>query len=175
MTKTRSIDFSKLGLRDALDLATIIEEEAKERYQELADQMELHHNAAAAHFFRFMHDVEVIHERKLFERRTALFGKEPRTVDRGMIFDIEAPDYDSVRATMTPRQALHTALAAEVKAFEFFEASLPSVTDADVRELFTELRDEELEHQGLVQKQITALAPDDAITTEDMGDDPVAQ
>ena len=175
MTKTRSIDFSKLGLRDALDLATIIEEEAKERYQELADQMELHHNAAAAHFFRFMHDVEVIHERKLFERRTALFGKEPRTVDRGMIFDIEAPEYDEARAFMSLRQALEVALRAEQKAHAFFVGAMPSATDPAVRALFDSLRLDEIEHQNLVQAQLDKLPPDPVAKPEDYGDEPVSQ
>ena len=52
------IDFSKLSLQDALDLAILIEEEAKDRYQEFVDQLELHHTPQAASFFRFMEDCQ---------------------------------------------------------------------------------------------------------------------
>ena len=37
---TTELDFDRLDLRDALDLAILIEEEANERYWELADQRE---------------------------------------------------------------------------------------------------------------------------------------
>lgn len=174
MDKTRSIDFTKLTLRDALDLAALVEEEAQERYQEFTDQMEIHHNTEAAQFFRFMIGVEGIHEKRLREKRIKLFGDTPRAVKREMIFDIEAPDYDEVRATMTARQALEAALHSEKKAWAFFDAALAEVTDPEVRELFTELRADELEHQKLVENVMAKLPPDSLLTAEDVSDEPVA-
>lgn len=175
MAKTRSIDFGKLTLKDALDLAELVEEEAKDRYGELADQMEIHHNPEAAQFFRFMLGVEQKHEDKLAERRQKLFGKAPKTVRREMIFDIEAPEYDEARAEMSVRQALEVALRAEEKAFAFFDAALAEVKDAGVRELFSELRLEEMEHQELVKKQLAKLPPGPKSPLDDEGgDEPVA-
>ena len=110
MEKTRGIDFANLTLKDALDLAIRVEEEAYERYSELADQMEMHDTPGAAHFFRFMMGNEDKHRAELAERRHELFGNAPSTVTRVIIFDIEAPDYDEARAFMTVRQALQTAL-----------------------------------------------------------------
>lgn len=158
--KTRAIDFATISLRDALDLAVLVEEEAKERYGELADQMEIHHNPEAAKFFRRMIEIEAKHEHRLADRRKRLFGDEPRTVRREMIFDIEAPDYDEVRANMTVRRALQASLHAETKAFEFFAAAVDKVQLANVKELFTELRDDEREHQGLVEKELAKLPPE---------------
>ena len=175
MTTTRSIDFAALTLCDALDLATIVEEEAKERYGEFADQMDAHHNPEAASFFRFMLKVETIHEGKLAARRAKLFGNAPRAVNRDMIFDVEAPEYDEARASMTVRQALGASLRSEKKAHEFFVAALDKVTDSEVRALFTELRDEELEHQRLVEREIAKLPPDEGAPGEHWSDDPVAQ
>lgn len=172
--KTRSIDFGKITLKDALDLATLVEEEAKDRYGEFADQMEIHHNPDAARFFRFMLGVETKHEGRLADRRRELFGDEPRTVRREMIFDVEAPDYDEVRAGMSVRQALEAALRAERKAFAFFDEAISAVQDPKVRELFSDLRQEELEHQHLVEKEIAKLPPDAAIRAEDVEDEPVA-
>ena len=76
-----------------------------------------------------------------------------------MIFDIEAPEYDEARANMTVRQALETSLRAETKAFEFFETAAGKVQLKEVRDIFSELRDEERGHQALVKKEIAKLPP----------------
>jgi erythrin-vacuolar iron transport family protein len=165
--KTRSIDLSGISLRDALDLAVLVEEEAKDRYEEFAEQMELHHNPEAARFFRFMLSIEALHESRLAERRHGLFGDAPRTVRREMIFDIEAPDYDEVRATMTVRQALAASLQAETKALEFFEAAAGAAQLEEVREIFTELREEERDHQARVQREIDRLPPEGPARDDD--------
>lgn len=88
----RGVDFGKLALRDALDLAILIEEEAKERYEEFTAQMEVHHTPEAASFFRFMAGNEAKHEADLQARRAKLFADAPRSVTRAMLFDVEAPD-----------------------------------------------------------------------------------
>lgn len=155
--KTRSIDFVTISLRDALDLAVLVEEEARDRYEEFADQMEKHHNPEAARFFRLMLQVEARHEHRLSDRRKRLFGDDPRTVTREMIFDVEAPEYDEVRANMTLRQALMASLRAETKAFEFFESSAEKVQMRNVRDLFSELRDEERQHRALVEGELAKL------------------
>jgi rubrerythrin len=169
------IDWRTLCLRDALDLGILIEEEAKERYEELASQMELHHTAEAAAFFRLMVSNEAKHGEQLAMRRGALFGGEPRTVSRAMLWDVEAPDYDEVRAFMTQRQALEVALRAEEKAHAYFVAALPNVRDPEVKTLFEELRDEEVEHQRLLKAQLAQLPPDRVTELDDVEDEPVAQ
>jgi rubrerythrin len=171
----RGIDFSKLSLKDALDLAILIEEEAQERYDEFSDQMDIHRTPEAAAFFRTMSGNEQRHGEELRKRRERLFPKEPRTVNRSMIFDIEAPDYDQARAFMTPRQAMQSALRSEEKAHAFFVAALPQIGDAEVRALFGELRDEEVEHQDLVKRAMAKLPPDSGPPPEGFVDDPVAQ
>jgi rubrerythrin len=171
---TRGIDFTKLELRDALDFAILIEEEAQERYLEFAAQMDTHHTPEAAEFFRFMAENEAKHGEELGARRQALFGAEPRAVHRGMLFDVEAPDYDRARAFMSPRQAMEAALASEEKAHEFFVSVLPQIANADVRKLFGELRDEELVHQDLVWRELEKLPPDPEIGPDDFADEPVA-
>lgn len=175
MEKTRSIDFSKLTLRDALDLATLVEEEAKDRYQEFADQMDIHHNPEAAKFFKFMLANESKHESKLADRRRKLFGTEPRTVTREMIFDIEAPEYDETRTFMTVRQAMEVSLRAEQKAHGFFMLAVQQVKDEETRVLFVELCEEEQEHVTLVKKELDKAPPDPALKAEDFSDDPVQQ
>ena len=172
---TRGIDFANLSLMDALDLAILIEDEAQERYEDFAAQMEQHRTPDAARFFRYMVENEAKHGRELQARRTQLFQDAPRSVTRAMIFDVEAPDFDAARAFMSPRQAMQAAMASEVKAHAFFVAALPALKDANVRALFEELRDEELEHQQLVKVELDKLPPDSGLSDEDFVDEPAPQ
>lgn len=171
----KTLDLTKIDLRDALDLASLIEDEAKERYEELAHQMELHHDAAVASFFHFMAKNEARHGEELAERRTRLFPNLPRRVDRSMLWDVEAPGYETVRAFMTLKEALEVALAAEVKAYNYFCDVLKTIPGGEVKTLFEELREEEVHHQNLVKLERAKLGPEETFTTEDIADEPVAQ
>lgn len=154
------LDFEKLSLKDALDLAILVEEEAQERYEEFVRQMEQHHTPQAADFFRLMARNEAKHGRELSERRQQLFGDQAPEVDRSMLFDVEAPGFEEARAFMSRKQALEMALAAEEKAWDFFNRALPQVANDEVRALFEELREEEVEHQQLVKAEMSKLDPE---------------
>ena len=169
------IDFASLSLMDALDLAVLIEEEAKERYEDFAAQMDQHRTPDAARFFRLMAVNEAKHGQELATRRSQLFGEAARAVTRAMIFDVEAPDFDEARAFMSPRQAMKAALASEVKAHAFFVGAIPALKDAQVRALFEELRDEEVQHQALVKAELAKLPPDSGLSDDDFVDEPTAQ
>ena len=157
----RGIDFAKLSLMDALDLAILVEDEAQERYEEFAAQMDQHRTPDAAKFFRYMVENEAKHGRELSARRVQRFQDAPMAVSRTMIYDIEAPDYDTARAFMSPRKAM--------------EAALPSLKDAEVHALFAELRDEEILHQTLVKAELAKLPPDSGLSDEDFVDEPAPQ
>jgi len=172
---TETIDFTSLSLQDALDLAILVEEEAQERYVELAEQLEQHHTPEAAEFFRTMACNEERHGEALRARRQKLFSGLPSRVSRSMLWDVEAPDYDESRALMSARQAMGVALRAETKAHEFFLKALPRITNAEVRTLFEELRDEELVHQTLVREALEKLPPGPEPDPQDYEDEPVAQ
>jgi rubrerythrin len=172
---TPGIDFSKLSLQDALDLAILIEEEAQERYEEFTHQMEGHRTLEAATFFRLMAGNESRHGARLAERRAQLFADAPSRVSRATLWDVEAPDYDEARAFMSLRQAMETALRCEEKAHGFFVAALPGIRDPEVRALFEELRDEEVHHRDLVGKELAKLPPEVAVNPEDFTDEPTSQ
>ena len=174
MKNTRGIDFSELSHQDALDLAVLIEEEAKERYEEFAAQMEAHHTPDAARFFRSMAHNEEKHRAELARRRKHLYGVTAPRVTRAQLFDVEAPDYDEARAFMTAREALLAARRSEIKAHEFFVSALPRIADRSVARLFEDLRDEETMHRRLVEAELAKLPPDTRFATEDFADEPVA-
>ena len=66
----------------------------------------------------------------------------------------------SIRHGMSTMQAFEVALAAEKKAYDFYDAALPGITNPEVRELFTELRDEETEHVEMLQEAMAKLPPE---------------
>jgi len=169
------IKFDELTLKDALDFAVLIEDEAQERYEEFSHQMEQHHTPESARFFRFMAKNEAKHGDDLRRKRESIFGSEPSRIDPSMLVDVEAPEYEKAAAFMSPREALQVAYEAEVKAFQFFDSALDHVTDPAVRELFEELRQEEVEHQTLVKQEIAKLPSDPGFDPDDFVDEPVAQ
>jgi len=169
------IDFASLGVQDALDLAILVEEEAQERYLEFVDQMEQHHTPEAAKFFAAMAGNERKHGEVLRARRRRLFGDAPRRVERSMLWDVEAPDYDQPRAFMSARQAMEVALVSETKAHEFFVQAIPHLGDPEVKRLFQELRDEEVLHQSLVREAMRSLPGGEEPDAGDYEDEPVAQ
>lgn len=171
----QGIDFAHLSLLDALDLAILIEAEAQERYEEFAHQMTSHDSPAPARFFELMAVNEAKHGAQLAERRNALFGDAPCAVTRGMLWDVEAPDYDEARAFMSAHDAMRTALRSEEKAHAFFADALPRITDASVKQLFTELCAEEVVHENLVKAEIAKLPPERDLADDDFADDPNAQ
>ncbi len=152
-----SLDLSKLSLMDALDLATLMEVEAHERYLMFASQLGRSGGYDPGTFFASMAANEAKHGKELNERRGALFGDTPARVKLDDLFDLEAPEMGSTRRTMSTRQAFEVALAAEQKAHDFYEWALPSITDPEVRELFAELRDEELDHVRMLREAMAKL------------------
>ena len=169
------IDFANLSIKDALDLAILVVEEAEERYRELADNLEFHNTKDAARFFRFMMTCEAKHGEELSGKRKELFDDQPVSVDRSLLWDVEAPGYETAKSFMTLREALDVAMAAETKAFEFFDGTLPEIEDPEVRELFTELRQEEVEHMQMVREQMKKIPDGDGHDPGDFADEPVAQ
>ena len=152
-----SFDGSRLSLKDALDLAILIEDEARERYEEFTRLLTRHRTLDAAGFFRFMADTETRHGDELRARRRKLFGDAPCAVAPTRLEGSEAPERGEARATMTAREALEVALRAEQRAQGFFRSALRHIHNGRVRTLFLELRDEEVHHEELVRRELARL------------------
>jgi rubrerythrin len=166
------LDLSKLSLMDALDLASLIELEARRRYTEFADSLGSRGVDDAGAVFRSMAVNENKHCEEIAERRLALFGDRPARVSLDDIFDVEAPEVGDVRWNMSALKAYQLALYSEQKAFAFYDEALDYVTQPDVKALFEELRDEEAEHVGMLVKIIAKLPPSAEVELEDEDYDP---
>ena len=153
------LDLSKLSLMDALDLAKLIEMEAHHRYRTFAAQLGSTGGYDAGAFFATMAQNEAKHGQELEARRKKLFGDTPARVTLDDLFDVEAPEMGSPRRGMSTVQAFDVGIAAEKKAYDFYDQALPGITNPEVRELFVELRDEETEHVELLQAEKAKLPP----------------
>jgi len=160
------LDLSKLSLMDALDLAKLIEMEACHRYQMFASQLGRSGGYDAGAFFATMAENEAKHGQELEARREALFGDAPARLTLDDLFDVEAPEMGTPRRGMSTVQAFEVGLAAEKKAYDFYDLALPGITDPEVRELFTELRDEETEHGEMLQEAMAKLPPSASVEVE---------
>jgi rubrerythrin len=167
---TTKVDISKLSLMDTLDLASLIEVEAFERYTLFARQIGLGFSDNAGSAFQSMANNEKKHGDELAERRRTLFGDEPARVKLDDIFDVEAPDVGATRWDMSEFKAYQVALHSEKKAFAFYDKALRSVNQPDVKALFEQLRDEEAEHVRMIEEIIAKLPPSAKVDIEDEDD-----
>ena len=161
------LDLSKLSLMDALDLASLIEIEARNRYLEFAESLGTRGEGDAGSVFRSMAVNETKHCDEIAERRLALFGDQKARVTIDDIFDVEAPSMGDVRWNMSVLKAYQLALYAEQRAFAFYDEALEYVTQPDVKALFEELREEEAEHVDMIVKIIARLPKSAEIELED--------
>ncbi len=153
------LDYSKLTLMDALDLATLIEVEAHKRYTLFAEQLGTGYGVDAGSVFESMAVNEAKHGDQIAERRVALFGDTPPKVKLDDIFDVEAPEVGATERNMSPLKAYWVALSSERKAYAFYDQALRYVTQPDVKALFEELREEEAEHVQMIEAIIAKLPP----------------
>lgn len=167
------IDYARLDLRDALDLAILMEEEARARYEEFTRQVGGRYPGDAMDVFATMAGFEAKHRDALAARREALFPGAPRRLTLEMLDDLEAPDYGKPRVFMSARDAVEVALASEVKAHDFFDGLLRHLRDPELRTLFQELRAEELQHQQFLRARLPGL-PAGPDVPEDEADEPPA-
>ena len=161
------LDFSRLTLMDALDLAAFIELEAYKRYTQFAERLGSRATDDAGAVFQSMAVNENKHCEQLAERRLALFHDTPPKVRLDDVFDVEAPDFGAPRLNMSTLRAYQVALSSEEKAFAFYDQALRFVNQPDVKALFEELRDEEAEHVEMLKAIIAKLPPSAAVDLED--------
>jgi erythrin-vacuolar iron transport family protein len=166
------LDLSKITLMDALDLAALIELEARKRYTEFAESLGSRGVDDAGAVFQSMAVNESKHCEEIAERRLALFGDRPAKVTLVDIFDVEAPAVGDVRWDMSALKAYQLALYSEQKAYAFYDEALEYVDQPDVRALFEELREEEAEHVRMLVNIIAKLPPSAEIELEDEDYDP---
>ncbi len=164
-----NVQQSRFSLDHLLACALAIEQDAADRYSELADQMEVHNNPDVAELFGKLAAIEAKHVANVLvksegRRLPTLNPLEPLTQETG---SLEAVPYDELHYMMTPFHALSLALAGERRAAGFFARLAEEAEDAEVRRIAAVLRDEEREHVTLLEDWLGRYPEPDADWHED--------
>lgn len=162
------------SVEELLAHAYLIEIDAHERYEMLADQMEVHNNPELAELFRKLAQ----HEQHHAEEILAQAGERelPRlSVSEQKWGETEGPEaaaLDEAHYLMTPWHALQMALAAEERAYYFFDRIVGATDDPETKKWAMEFREEEAEHIRLV-KELLERHPEPAEGWDEDPDPPV--
>ena len=148
--------------------ALAIEVEATERYNLLADQMEVHNNREIAAIFRKMASIEGEHRNEIARRAgDALVAGRPASFSWIGPDGPEAIDCDDVHYLMTPHRALMLARFNEERAVKYFEAIAAAATDPQIAAFAAEMAAEERAHVIWVDQWLEQIAPDEPGWDED--------
>ena len=148
--------------------ALAIEEEAAERYNLLADQMEAHNNREIAAIFRQMASIETEHRDEIARRAgDALVAGRPASFSWTGPDGPEAVDFERLHYLMTPRQALRLARFNEERATKYYEAIAEAATDPAIAALAKDMAEDERNHVAWADQWLAKFAPDDPAWDED--------
>jgi rubrerythrin len=160
------------NISELLAYALALEQEATERYAELAQLMATHNNHEVAELFVKMARIEQLHVDEIRGR-----------IKRNQITDLpvahfrwvgltgpEATDPADLHYLMTPHQAITLALLNEQRAHAFYHDIAVRTRSQEIREFAEELAHEEEEHVALVKTWLDRFPETDAGWDED--DDP---
>jgi rubrerythrin len=139
---------------ELLAYSLALETEAVDRFNDLADQMEIHNNYEVADLFRKLAKIEGLH---IDNVNRASAGKElPSLLAWEFEWDGgESPEGGSMEEAhylMKPWHAIELAMRGENRAVAFFRHVAETATDADVLKMALELVEEEKEHVALLQQ-----------------------
>lgn len=155
---TIEIDFAKVSPVGVLDIAIAAEQEAEEHYDALVQRMMRQGNGDAAAFFGRMAGLEKLHRDQVAARRLELFGDVAKDLEHRFPWSVEVPEDRASGGELSLRDALEISLAAEARAYDYYDAAIAYVTDDATEKLFVELRDAELGHKRLLQRELDRLA-----------------
>ena len=166
-----------MNLQQAIDdmntflaYAITLEEEAADRYDELADALDTHNNPEVARAFRTLARFSRQHAEEIIT--LAADRDLPNIAPWDYAWeDNEAPEttsMDAVHYLMNTAHALDIAMANELRAHDFYYHISQDTRDTEIKKLAAEFALEEKEHLALL-KQWIEKCPD---STEDWRFDP---
>jgi rubrerythrin len=136
-----------------------LESEAQERYGELADSLEAHHNLPVAQFFQRM-ATEASHH---LAEVAGLAGDMELPQLKAWEFnwpEAESPEtasYEALHYRMSLRQAMNLALENERAAERYYRSVATGSDDAETAAVATRFADEELSHAAELERLLGEL------------------
>jgi len=154
------------ALPEFLAHAVALEQEAAERYLELADMMEAHRNDAVSSVFRSMTRFSQMHCDSIRLRVGSIELPKLKSWEYRWSSPPEVGGEEGFDYMIEPYNALKYARANEVRAMEFYRAAAEGSTHEEVRRLAIEFASEEAEHVAALDKWV-ALTPRPSTTWQD--------
>ena len=141
------------GLPVFLAYSAVLEEEAADRHDELADVMEVHNNPDVAETFRKLAHYSRLHAQEIREhsKNHELPKIAPWDFEWEGAEPPETTDSDEVNYLMNRAQALRLAMQNEQRAHDFYAEISRDAPSVEVRELAAEFAQEEKEHLELLE------------------------
>ena len=135
-------------IEDLLAYALALEEEAHERYAELAEVMRAHNNPDVAELFTRMAAIEQLHVDEIRQQIAVrdLTDLPAFTYRWAGLEGPETTDHSDLHYLMTPHQALSLAVLNERRARDCYLDIAGRSSDSEVQALAGELAEEEREH-----------------------------
>jgi rubrerythrin len=162
-------------LTDLLAAAYKIEADAVERYQMLADQMEVYNNPELVEVFRDLAKAEGFHAEEIRRQAGDIdVVAHARRITFGRGDSPEEVDMGTAHYMMTPWHALQMALAGEKRALAFFTKIVETTKDPKIKDMAAEFVEEEAEHVNLVHRLLRKYPPPTSTWARDT-DPPIAQ
>ncbi|MCZ7563338.1 MAG: ferritin family protein [Burkholderiales bacterium] len=156
-------------LPEFLAHAIAMEEEAAERYLELADMMEAHRNDDVSAVFRDMHRYSIMHRDAIRARVGDTELPKLKSWQYRWRTPPEMGDEDAFDYLLDAYNALQYARTNELRAMEYYRSVVGETDDAEVRRLADEFADEEREHVEALDKWIGRTQRPSATWQKDPG------
>jgi rubrerythrin len=154
------------ALPEFLAHAVALEQEAADRYLELADMMEAHRNDAVSAVFRDMTRFSELHRDEIKARVASIQLPKLRSWEYRWRSPPEVGGEEGFDYLMAPYHALKYARANEVRAMQYYRSVERASTDAEVKRLAAAFAAEETEHVAALDKWI-ALTPRPSATWQE--------
>ncbi|MCC6608757.1 MAG: ferritin family protein [Burkholderiales bacterium] len=149
--------------------AIALENEAAERYLELADMMEAHRNDEVSTLFRDMVRFSQMHRDEIKARVGAIQLPELRSWQYRWRSSPEAGGEEAFDYTLDAHTALRYARANEVRAMEYYQRVAKESTDKEVVRLALEFASEEEGHVAALDKWLERTKRPSATWASDPG------
>jgi rubrerythrin len=154
------------ALPEFLAHAVALEQEAADRYLELADMMEAHRNDAVSAVFRSMTRFSQMHCDAIKVRVGAIELPQLKSWEYRWRSPPEVGGEEGFDYLIEPYNALKYARANELRAMQYYRSVGEESADAEVRRLAAEFAYEETEHVAALDKWI-ALTLRPSLTWQD--------
>lgn len=142
------------SLSEFLALSIAMEEEAAERYLELADMMEAHDNQAVSKLFRDMNRYSCLHRDSIKQRAGSLELPKLKSWQYRWTMPSEVGGEEGFDYSMCAFDALEYARENEVRAMEFYQSVAAGSSDEEIIKLASEFAQEEQEHTAMLDERL---------------------